>query len=74
MRHLSLEPRFAALIDRVGRPRLAVQKQRGPYEALMRAIELISQRMDDINLPATHPRSQLLNKEKQKMMLYPGTT
>ena len=37
-------------------------------KALMRAIELISQRMDDIKLPATHPRSQLLNKEKQKMM------
>ena len=38
MRHLSLDPRFAALIGRVGRPRLGVQKQRGPYEALMRAI------------------------------------
>jgi hypothetical protein len=37
-------------------------------KALMRAIELISQRMDDIKLPATHPRSRLLNKEKQKMM------
>lgn len=38
VRHLSTEPRFAALIRRVGRPRLAIDRQRGPYEALMRAI------------------------------------
>jgi DNA-3-methyladenine glycosylase II len=38
VRHLSTEPRFAALIRRVGRPRLNVDRQRGPYEALMRAI------------------------------------
>lgn len=38
MRHLGQEPRFAALIGRVGRPRLAIQRQRSPYEALVRAI------------------------------------
>lgn len=36
--HLSADWRFAALIRRVGRPRLNVDRQRGPYEALMRAI------------------------------------
>ena len=36
--HLSADPRFAALIRRVGRPRLNVDRKRGPYEALMRAI------------------------------------
>ena len=38
VRHLSTDPRFAALIARVGRPRLSIDRQRGPYEALMRAI------------------------------------
>ena len=38
VRHLSAEPLFAALIRRVGRPRLTIERQRGPYEALMRAI------------------------------------
>lgn len=38
VRHLCQDPRFAALIARVGRPRLEVQRQRGPYEALVRAI------------------------------------
>ena len=36
--HLSVDARFAALIRRVGPPRLGVQRQRSPYEALMRAI------------------------------------
>lgn len=38
LHHLSTDPRFAALIRRVGRPRLTIQRQRGPYEALVRAI------------------------------------
>ncbi len=38
VRHLSKDPRFAALIARVGRPRLQIQRQRSPYEALIRAI------------------------------------
>ena len=38
VRHLSADPRFAALIRRVGAPRLAIDRKRGPYEALMRAI------------------------------------
>ena len=38
MRHLSGDERFAALILRVGPPRLVVQRQRSPYEALVRAI------------------------------------
>lgn len=38
VRHLSACPRFAALIRRVGPPRLDVDRKRGPYEALMRAI------------------------------------
>ncbi len=36
--HLSTDPRFASLIGRVGRPRLGIDRQRGPYEALIRAI------------------------------------
>ena len=36
--HLSADQRFASLIRRVGPPRLGVQRQRSPYEALMRAI------------------------------------
>ena len=38
VRHLSKDERFAALIGRVGRPRLDIQRQRSPYEALVRAI------------------------------------
>src|ERR1700751_5416031 len=38
MRHLRRDKKFAALIDRVGPPRLGVQRDRSPYEALMRAI------------------------------------
>jgi DNA-3-methyladenine glycosylase II len=38
VRHLSKDPCFAALISRVGRPRLDIQRQRSPYEALIRAI------------------------------------
>lgn len=38
LRHLSKDSRFAALIDRVGPPRLNIQRQRSPYEALVRAI------------------------------------
>ena len=39
MRHLGeTDPRFAALIRRVGPPRLGVERTRSPYEALMRAI------------------------------------
>ncbi len=38
MHHLSADPTFAALIARVGPPRLGVERQRGPYEALVRAI------------------------------------
>jgi DNA-3-methyladenine glycosylase II len=38
VRHLSRDARFAALIARVGRPRLDIQRQRSPYEALVRAI------------------------------------
>jgi DNA-3-methyladenine glycosylase II len=38
VRHLSTVPAFAALIGRVGPPRLDVQRQRSPYEALVRAI------------------------------------
>ncbi|MDR3533064.1 MAG: DNA-3-methyladenine glycosylase 2 family protein [Rhodopila sp.] len=38
VRHLSRDSRFAALIGRVGPPRLDVQRQRSPYEALVRAI------------------------------------
>src|ERR1700710_2285174 len=38
VRHLSQDTRFAALIGRVGPPRMAIQRQRSPYEALIRAI------------------------------------
>ena len=38
VRHLSREERFAELIARVGKPRLDIQRQRSPYEALVRAI------------------------------------
>ncbi|MGE4048826.1 MAG: DNA-3-methyladenine glycosylase [Acetobacteraceae bacterium] len=38
MRHLSSDPRFAALIGRIGPPRMDIQRQRSPYEALVRAI------------------------------------
>jgi DNA-3-methyladenine glycosylase II len=38
VRHLSKDTRFAALIGRVGPPRLDIQRQRSPYEALIRAI------------------------------------
>jgi DNA-3-methyladenine glycosylase II len=38
LRHLRREKNFAALIHRVGPPQLGVQRQRSPYEALMRAI------------------------------------
>jgi DNA-3-methyladenine glycosylase II len=36
--HLSQDLRFAALIRRIGPPRLGVQRARSPYEALTRAI------------------------------------
>ena len=36
--HLSTDARFGALIRRVGPPRLEIQRQRSPYEALIRAI------------------------------------
>jgi hypothetical protein len=38
VRHLSKEARFAALIGRIGPPKLGIQRQRSPYEALVRAI------------------------------------
>lgn len=38
LRHLSKDIRFAGLISRVGPPRLGIQRQRSPYEALIRAI------------------------------------
>ena len=38
VRHLSKDERFAALIGRIGPPRLDIQRQRSPYEALIRAI------------------------------------
>jgi DNA-3-methyladenine glycosylase II len=38
VRHLCMDLRFAALIGRVGAPRLDIQRQRSPYEALIRAI------------------------------------
>ncbi len=38
LRHLSTDPRFAALIRRVGPPRLKIDKGRDLYEALVRAI------------------------------------
>jgi len=38
IRHLSADTRLAAVIRRVGPPRLDIQRQRSPYEALIRAI------------------------------------
>jgi DNA-3-methyladenine glycosylase II len=38
VRHLRGDARFAALIGRVGPPLLQIQRQRSPYEALIRAI------------------------------------
>jgi DNA-3-methyladenine glycosylase II len=38
LRHLRRDRKFAALIRRVGPPRLGIQRGRSPYEALMRAI------------------------------------
>src|SRR6476619_5249211 len=38
LRHLRRDKIFAALIRRVGPPRLGIQRGRSPYEALMRAI------------------------------------
>ena len=38
VRHFDADPAFAALIRRVGPPKLAVERQRSPYEALVRAI------------------------------------
>jgi DNA-3-methyladenine glycosylase II len=38
VRHLKRDKKFAALIKRVGPPRLGIQRGRSPYEALMRAI------------------------------------
>jgi DNA-3-methyladenine glycosylase II len=38
VRHLCIDERFAALIRRVGPPRLAIEHRRSPYEALVRAI------------------------------------
>ena len=38
VRHLSKDERFAALIGRVGPPRMDIHRQRSPYEALIRAI------------------------------------
>jgi DNA-3-methyladenine glycosylase II len=38
LRHLRRDRTFAALIRRVGPPRLGVQRKSSPYEALMRAI------------------------------------
>jgi DNA-3-methyladenine glycosylase II len=38
VRHLSADPRWAQLIARVGPPRLAIDRGRSPYQALVRAI------------------------------------
>ncbi|MEJ0015399.1 MAG: DNA-3-methyladenine glycosylase 2 family protein [Acetobacteraceae bacterium] len=38
LRHLRHDTTFAALIGRVGPPRLGIERGRSPYEALMRAI------------------------------------
>ncbi len=38
MRYLASDPTFAALIPRIGRPRMVVERDRSPYEALVRAI------------------------------------
>jgi DNA-3-methyladenine glycosylase II len=36
--HLRTDPRFDALIRRIGPPRMAIERTRSPYEALVRAI------------------------------------
>jgi DNA-3-methyladenine glycosylase II len=38
LRHLARDQRFEALIQRAGRPKMNIQRQRSPYEALIRAI------------------------------------
>ena len=38
VQHLSREEAWAALIARIGRPRMEIERDRNPYEALMRAI------------------------------------
>jgi DNA-3-methyladenine glycosylase II len=38
VQHLGRDPAWAGLIERIGPPRLVVEKSRGPYEALIRAI------------------------------------
>lgn len=38
VRHLSRDPTFRALIGRIGQPRMAIDRDRSPYEALVRAI------------------------------------
>lgn len=38
VRHLGRDPVFAALIQRIGRPRMQIERDRSPYEALVRAI------------------------------------
>lgn len=38
VRHLAADERLGALIHRVGPPRLKIERQRSPYEALVRAI------------------------------------
>src|SRR5262249_29852064 len=38
LQHLGRDKAFEALIGRVGRPRIDVQRRRSPFEALMRAI------------------------------------
>ncbi|MEO8714721.1 MAG: DNA-3-methyladenine glycosylase [Acetobacteraceae bacterium] len=38
MRHLSVDPVWARLIARVGKPRLEIARDQSPFEALMRAI------------------------------------
>ena len=38
IRHFDADQAFAALIRRIGPPKLAVERQRSPYEALVRAI------------------------------------
>ena len=38
LRHFQRDKAFAALIRRVGPPRIGIQRRRSPYEALMRAI------------------------------------
>jgi DNA-3-methyladenine glycosylase II len=38
LQHLAQDQRFSALIKRAGRPKMNIQRQRSPYEALVRAI------------------------------------